>query len=182
MTVCVGVEPQRHCAPGPQPNVGGPIPRPRMRVNLRPGKMRILHRSCPGTSGFGRAKSRGRGRVRVLQHRFAVATHGGPSSESGGQPPHSPAAAGLRDLGAELSRSDCHNEHRPKELDTLDSAAPRNHSGALLKLTRLRAAGERGRPRPRPTGSQHVFAGDGDVAPPAWNLTRMRGRGIGPDW
>ncbi len=47
----------------------------------------------------------------------------------------------LCDLGAELSRSDCNNEHRPKELDTLDSAAPRNHSGAFLRLTRMRNRG-----------------------------------------
>jgi len=64
------------------------LPQPRMRVNLGEAEMRSLHASCPRTSASGGAKSRGRGRVRVLQHRFGMGKHRRPSSESGGQPPH----------------------------------------------------------------------------------------------
>jgi len=91
--------------------------------------MRILHENCLGTNAFDSAKRLDCGASAPL----CVGRDRPSSSESGGKPPHSPAAAGLRDLGAELSRSDCHNEHRPKDLDDLDIAAPRNHSGAFLR-------------------------------------------------
>jgi len=58
------------------------VPPSRMRVNLRPAKMQTLHGSCPGTNVCGSAKSRGRGRVRVLQHRSGLGKHRRPSRKA----------------------------------------------------------------------------------------------------
>jgi len=56
--------------------------------------MRTLHGSCPGTNVCGSAKSRGCGRVRVLQHRFGMVwecTENGPRKAAvNRRTPHAP--------------------------------------------------------------------------------------------
>jgi len=47
----------------------------------------------------------------------------------------------LRDLDADQSMGDFHNERRPKDLDNHDSAAPRYSTGDLIRLTRMRSTG-----------------------------------------
>ncbi len=49
--------------------------------------------------------------------------------------------AGRRELGADLSMGERHNEHRPKDLNTHDGAGSGNDSGSPVRLTRMRGCG-----------------------------------------
>jgi len=96
--------------------------------------MRTSHGSCLDTSASGGAK-------RLECVCFSTALVWPCNEERAWKAAVNRRTPNASRLGSEASRGDCHNGHRPNGLDTLDSAAPRNHSGALLRLPRMRDAG-----------------------------------------